>query len=45
MKLFEQTNNLKLTQDSRLNQIQQQLVILNEREKQINQVLNQFSLR
>lgn len=38
MKIFEQTNNIKLNHDSRLNQIQQQLGVLNEREAQINQV-------
>ena len=37
MKLYEQENQIKLGHDSRLNQIQQQLIIIGEKEAQINQ--------
>lgn len=38
MKIFEQTNKIKVNHDSRLDQIQQQMMILNEKEAFVNQV-------
>ena len=39
-RLLEQANSVRSSHESRLNQIQQQLVLLNEREGQLNQVLS-----
>jgi hypothetical protein len=38
MALFKQENQIKESHEARLNQIQQQLMMVNEREAQINQV-------
>jgi len=39
MKILEHINSIKSSQESRLNQIQQQLANVNEREAQLNQVI------
>ena len=39
IKILEHINNIKSSQESRLNQIQQQLANVNEREAQLNQVI------
>lgn len=38
MRLYDQENKIKSSHETRLNQIQQQLLVLNEKETQVNQV-------
>lgn len=38
MRLYDQENKIKSSHEARLNQIQQQLLVLNEKESQVNQV-------